>query len=502
MDVSAAGDTRVYGLPVNLAFGTLTLGAGLDVGIIDNDTTARINSGAVVRALQDIDVHAVTHIEGDSFVANFGQPSIAGLNMSASLWSIRGKFDSAMVIPLGSTLAKLGVSLPDIPLLNTVSADSIMQKIDGLVSDLTSNGGGGLIDALGGYKQGPANEIAASLGTGTPHDIITSSVGGNFDSTGTTAIVDGAMLVAGRNVSVRADERTDLAADTSSAVDLMYAIATPNPALAAIYMDRAVFTVNNIAVASVTGGANLTAGQDVVVRGHVENDQTITASTGAHSIIGTVGAGVDGSTIVATAGDVNVSADTDVFSTVWSVYPRFDGLQIKDGTNSIAILTEARVGGGSNIAAASDVNVTANDRTVALAVGNAMTLGKKGPLSGVVPAMGIAMATNTIQNTVRAAVEASSLTAQTGSVQVHADSTPVTVAIGLGIVQASQWAVLGGTYATNATENTVEAIVSNNSTLNSPIQVLINAEDNGTIVVVGGNVAVAKVPRRSVRPSR
>src|SRR5205085_2817708 len=70
VNVSAANETKVFGLPVNIAGGLLTAGAGVDIGVIDNDTTARVNSGAEVHARQDIDVHALTRIEGDSFIAN------------------------------------------------------------------------------------------------------------------------------------------------------------------------------------------------------------------------------------------------------------------------------------------------------------------------------------------------------------------------------------------------------------------------------------------------
>ena len=39
---------------------------------MDNDTAARVRTGADVRARRDIDVHAVSRIEADSFVPASG----------------------------------------------------------------------------------------------------------------------------------------------------------------------------------------------------------------------------------------------------------------------------------------------------------------------------------------------------------------------------------------------------------------------------------------------
>ncbi len=72
VSVGAGGDTRIFGLPINVTMGLLTMGLGLDLGIIDNDITARILQGAVVQAALDIEVHAVSRIEVDSFIANVG----------------------------------------------------------------------------------------------------------------------------------------------------------------------------------------------------------------------------------------------------------------------------------------------------------------------------------------------------------------------------------------------------------------------------------------------
>ena len=101
-------------------------------------------------------------------------------------------------------------------------------------------------------------------------------------------------------------------------------------------------------------------------------------------------------------------ADADSRSTVWSILPRFSGLEIKGGDNLFSSSVSAKIV-GSTIVTTTDVVVRATDRPVALAVVNAFTIGQKG-LFGIV-AVGVAMPTNKIDDTVTAAIETSTVTA-------------------------------------------------------------------------------------------
>jgi hypothetical protein len=497
VNVSAADDAKIFGLPVNLSFGILTGGLGVDIGIIESDTTARVSAGAQIHAKRNIDVHALTRVEGDSFIANVGQPALLGLNVTISLYSFRGSFKDQLTTPLSKLNGLLGTSLSDITLLplsklNTVGADTVQGDIDNAITGFTQPGGGGVRDVIGNYSgslpvTGP---IVNALSTATPADVVSTALNGSSTGTGTTALVDGAVLDAGGDVEVTADERSDFAQDTATATDIMYLVATPNPILASIYNDRAIATIRDIAVASVSGNAHIMAGHDVLIRGSAENDQTITASTGNNSVQNTIGALVDGSTVTA-GNDVNIQAHSDVFNTVWSILPRFDGLQFKDGENNLSSTIEAKVVNGSQIMAGSDVNVTATDDATAVVVGDSITIGQHGPLAGVLPATGIALAVNNTADTVRAAIEDSQVTSTGGDVTVDAVSNPTTVAVGLGIVQASQYGVVGGSIAFNTTQNTIDAHVSGTSNVSAAGTVDVSATDGGTIVAVGGDAAIA-----------
>ena len=92
----------------------------------------------------------------------------------------------------------------------------------------------------------------------------------------------------------------------------------------------------------------------------------------------------------------------------------------------------------------------------------------------------------------RAAVEGSNVTATTGNVEVHATATPVVVSVGVGIVQAAQYGVVGGSIAFNTIRNTGEAYASGTGTLRAPAgTVRVKAEEGGTLVAVGGGAAIA-----------
>src|SRR5262249_299794 len=143
------------------------------------------------------------------------------------------------------------------------------------------------------------------------------------------------------------------------------------------------------------------------------------------------------------------------------------------------------------LTAGADVNVTATDDATAVVVGDSVTLGEHGPLAGIVPAVGAAVAVNDTEDTVRAAVEGSVVTATDGDVTGSAASNPVTVAVGVGVVQADQYLVVGGSVAINTTKNTIDAHVSGTSGVTAHGKVIVTATDGGTVVAVGGNAALA-----------
>ena len=311
------------------------------------------------------------------------------------MYSLRGDLESPIILPL------VGIPLVPASLLNTTSTDSIQADLDLVIQKLTGAGGEGIRDTLDQYRGAlpGAGAAAAALTDATPQDVVTSAVEGNIEGLGTNVVVDGATLNAGRDLSINARESSDFASDTSTAVDLMYAIAPPANSAIAVYSDRSFVNTHDIAVASLVGGASATAGRDVLVQGEVTGKSALTATTGTNTVQNLVGAYVDDATIMA-GRNSNVHAQETVDAVNRSLLPRYDGLQFKQGTNDVTSIVEAKVGNGSAITAGTNANINAVDDTTAAVLVDAVTMDKKGPIKGLIPAGGIAAATNTVTNTV------------------------------------------------------------------------------------------------------
>jgi len=375
VNVSATNDSKVFGLAVSIVSSAITLGVGVDVGIFDNDTTVTVGSTAQVNARQDIDLHAAARIEGDSFIGNVGLFTLIGLGASVSLYSIRGKLgDPICLIPGGR------VCVVPLGLLNSVNGtDSVQGSLDDELKRLI----GSATTGLGGLVGTPTDRfpalvpLAQQLTALFPAGALTAAVTQPGDGLGTGVTIDGATLSAGHDVTVTAREKTNLALDTTTALDIMEFVRA-DPGLANLYKDGGAVAVKSIAKVTVKGGASVTAAGSVTIRAGVENDHVVSATTALLSTENTVGAYVDGARVRATAGDATLDADNDTFSTSWSILPRFDGAQFKDGTNTVHNTTEAIARNTATVTAGGSVQVHATDGTTS-ATGGGQTVSSAGP---------------------------------------------------------------------------------------------------------------------------
>ncbi len=114
---------------------------------------------------------------------------------------------------------------------------------------------------------------------------------------GTAVTIDGATLIAGRDVILGADERTDVAQDTVTATDILFAVTNANTAstVTTVHNDRALLFAASLVHVLVTNDALIDAGRDVRLESKVENDHTGTATTGTLSTANVVDAIVEGS---------------------------------------------------------------------------------------------------------------------------------------------------------------------------------------------------------------
>ncbi|HET9216574.1 MAG TPA: VCBS repeat-containing protein, partial [Terriglobia bacterium] len=175
VSIGAGNRGRIYGMAVSAMtseFGLALAGAG-DIGVVSNDTTALIRSGALVSALDTIDVNSVSSIETDSLVGSFGNGLRVKFAASTSLYFIRQPFEVSFFELAKSTLGFDGVEAEDLLGIENL-ASGLQSEIDADVFAYTDRLGGQLGSTLarigdfligGGQAQDAIEANAPELGT-------------------------------------------------------------------------------------------------------------------------------------------------------------------------------------------------------------------------------------------------------------------------------------------------------------------------------------------------
>ncbi len=239
----------------------------------------------------------------------------------------------------------------------------------------------------------------------------------------------------------------------------------------------------------------------------------VNASVGVNDIENSVKAYVQGSTVTSTQGAVNISANEraqDVNIVIGGAASgsgnSFGGslaFNFIKNTVDAHIAGSGDVGGGgtpSAVTALGNISVQAQDTaSIATLAGNiSFTVGGTA-------AAGLAFAFNQVSDTVKATIDNSSATSQTGDIDVNATfAQPTDLPAGLN-VQIAAMAVAGagagtgsgaGSVALNWIKNDVEAKVSNVAaadSVNAAGTLSVTASDHSTINSLAGAVAIAGI---------
>ena len=150
--------------------------------------------------------------------------------------------------------------------------------------------------------------------------------------------------------------------------------------------------------------------------------------------------------------------------------------------NKIRDNTEAYITNGSNVVAAGAVEILVTDRPTIEALAG-------GVAGAGAASIGEALATNNINNTDSAYVNAATITAQ-GIVTVSASSTSSLETLTVGGAGAGSFA-LGGSVSLNTIVNTVSADIVNCSTVTAVGAIDVSMSDSPTIKALSGGVAGA-----------
>ncbi|NOY98599.1 MAG: hypothetical protein GXP40_05255, partial [Chloroflexi bacterium] len=149
--------------------------------------------------------------------------------------------------------------------------------------------------------------------------------------------------------------------------------------------------------------------------------------------------------------------------------------------NNITNAVDAHIANSGNVNATSQVNLTATD--------NSTIQSLAGGVSGAVyAAVGAAIATNWVHNTIQAYISNSTVTGS--DIHINANSTSNIKTLTVGGSGAGAFA-LGGAVSLNDIANTIDAYIADNSTVTAVNQVLVTATESATIQSLAGGVAGA-----------
>ena len=425
--------------------------------LMRNDTIATL--GGTINAENDVDVHALSQIDVDSFVGAAGVTD-SGISLVASvgLYSIRADFEPIF------TLDPLRF------LSNIDSTDSVQSFIDQQVANLTTQAGGGLTNLLNKYAQGVSGDqaAAAAIAAAAPTTPAQTAIQASLAGSGTQARIRSGNVTVGGDVTVSGEEVIEAVIDSSNTAN-----EESEDSLFALANDRGILTTGGEAGGWIDGGATVIADGSVKVRGEVENKQEIVGATAANGTRNTVRAVIDNAMVTATADDVTVEAFSSTDAIYSALSPTQDTmLETKDSTVLIASTIDAHISGESIVTAGDDINVTADDdNTIAIAA-NALALKDEGYLiTG-------SLVNNSVKNTVTAYSENSTVTANAGDVELEATSVQdvASIALGIGIQTDDGKVTAVGSVAFNDIQNTIDSHISGGQ-VNAGGTIRLNASD-------------------------
>ena len=479
VNVSATNDAWTFGAAVNIALTSgLGITGGVDLGLIRNDTTATI--GGNVTAEEDVEVHALSRLQVDSFIGAVGVNN-GGISLVASigLYSIRANFAPIF----GQDL--LGF------LNQGISGDTLQGQIDTMITSLTTTAGGGIANLLNNYAAGVGGgqqATASAIAAAAPSTPAQTAVGASLSTPGTTAHITGGTVIAGGDVEVSGEESIDVVIDSSFTFNFPL-----GDTIIEIANDRGILSTGGTAGAFIEGGAQVTA-DNVRLRGEVTNDQRIAGTTAVNVTNNSVKAIINGATVTSTAGDVELLAESNSQVVYMAILPALSlstTLQTKSATNIIKSQVDAHISGGSVVTAQGDVRITAHERSKVFVVANATTIKKGGSF-----ALAIAMVDNEVANTVKAYAEASTVTATTGVVEITAISFEDILAVSVGVaVETGGKFSGGGSYNTNNVHSSIEAYINGGTVIaNGSVHLLatdMDGVDRTSIVAISGGASIS-----------
>ncbi|HYC46066.1 MAG TPA: LEPR-XLL domain-containing protein, partial [Burkholderiales bacterium] len=312
--VNAANEVEVQTFVLGVAGGFVGVAGAVDVGTLNNNTKATVETGAQVRAKEDIEVNAVA-TKDLSGIDVSGSGGFVGVGGAVSVWSVGKQIEKSTKDADGNDTGSAMDSGG-----GAADADAAGQAEDatGTLTKSGSNGSdGGGIDTFAGDGSGNdktnQNRVSAatasastSINTKAPSSSAISTKLNAAPTTppGTSAVVQsGAALTADDAIEVRAHEVADIAIFSGQA----------SAGVVGAGASVAILSVANNVAAFADG--TLSAGGAITVRAELHSDIELISLSGSAGFVG-IGAAVavlnDSSLVQASIGSVTKAGSVTV----------------------------------------------------------------------------------------------------------------------------------------------------------------------------------------------
>ena len=446
VNVSAKNHARLYAYTGSLAGGAVGAAGGVDVGTVQNDTTALIDNNAQVSAKRDVDVNALTSadIESITVSASGGIGAIAG---GVSVYSVGSGLDAEGRKRLKS---------------DSGDFDDVNSYADDQASD----------DSINSLLAGSDDARIRNAGTRSQTARASVSISGNLagaNTAGTTATIGDANITTTTG-AVDVDARQD--------IDVKVLAGGASVGGVGLGVGVGVVAVNAGTAADVAALATLSSGGAISVSAHTKTVSDLTGFAGSYGGIAvdaalafvtdnsTTRAAIGDGVQIVDATDVSVSASDDRSAESEAVGVSVSGTAAVGASVATATIngsTTASAGNnlqvGQSTGTVDSLSLTADSSTTAIAK---TTAGKAG--IGLAASGSVATANNrpnvnaTLGSNGRITVADGVLIGATGATRTDANAIGVNVSAGVGI---------GASIATATTASNINSRIGANSAINA-----------------------------------
>lgn len=439
--VNAANRATIETYTLGVAGGVVGIGGSVDVGTLNNNTSALIDNGADVWARDDINVNSVAYKSLDGVVVSAGG-GFVGVAGSVSVWSIGTQLNSEYKDKKNDGSSSSQNSLAG-------GSDNVSDEAD-LQASETRGKTMSHVGALKNVQSGKTGE-RIEAGTNDASDYVNSSEAATSDFSsqisaappviGTSAIIaNGSATTADGDIGVRAAETVDV--DTT----------TGGIGGGAVGAAAGISILNLATNVTAAGGGIMSAGGAIVIHSEMRETIEVDAFAVGAGAVG-LGAGVavinntsTNTAMLSDGGIIVKAASVEISATTAQTATHLFGGQFTGGAAGIgAVWVDANFGGFTTAKVGVDAEIGQTGTVGSLQVTADSTIDVEATVVGVSGGAGLAVGANfgfvEVHPAVTAKIDDGAAVTTSGAINVYADThhdasatvTGASVAGGVGV---------------------------------------------------------------------